>query len=260
MVPRPNGLAMRLLLVADLHYTLPQFDWVHTVAPDFDLVVLAGDHLDISSVVPLAAQTTAVVRHFERLQEHARIVVCSGNHDLDARGPSGEKRAAWLERLRRRGIPTDGQSLELGGALVTICPWWDGPATRAEVAAQIAADAARAQRPWVWLWHAPPEGPLSWTGSRHYGDPELATLVATHRPDVVLCGHIHQAPFRQGGSWAERRDDTWLFNAGRQIGPVPAHVIVDLAARRAEWYSLAGAETVSLEARAAERRPLAAPA
>ena len=37
---------MRLLAVADLHYSLPQFDWVLEVAPDFDVVVLAGDLLE----------------------------------------------------------------------------------------------------------------------------------------------------------------------------------------------------------------------
>jgi Icc-related predicted phosphoesterase len=30
---------MRLLLVADLHYSLPQFDWVLELAADFDVVV-----------------------------------------------------------------------------------------------------------------------------------------------------------------------------------------------------------------------------
>lgn len=266
MVPRLDRPPMRLLLVADLHYTLPQFDWVHAVAPDFDLVVLAGDMLDISSVVPIEAQVTVVVRHLERLQQRARIVVCSGNHDLNGRGSGGEKSALWMAKLRRLGIPTDGQSLDVAGALVTICPWWDGPTTRAEVVAQIAAAAEGAKepkaerRPWIWLYHAPPEGPLSWTGTRHYGDPELASLVTTHRPDVVLCGHIHQAPFRNGGAWAERREDTWLFNAGRQIGPVPAHVIVDLGARCAEWYSLKGNETVSLDAPTGEPRPLEAQA
>ena len=42
--------AMRGLLVSDLHYALKQFDWVHAVADRFDLVVIAGDSLDISSV------------------------------------------------------------------------------------------------------------------------------------------------------------------------------------------------------------------
>ncbi len=34
---------MRILLVSDLHYALPQLDWVVRVGPDFDLVVIAGD-------------------------------------------------------------------------------------------------------------------------------------------------------------------------------------------------------------------------
>ena len=39
---------VRILLVSDLHYTLPQLDWVVRSAPSFDLVVLAGDQLDIA--------------------------------------------------------------------------------------------------------------------------------------------------------------------------------------------------------------------
>ncbi len=44
---------MKLLLVSDLHYALPHFDWVLDQAADFDVVVLAGDQLDLSSAVPL---------------------------------------------------------------------------------------------------------------------------------------------------------------------------------------------------------------
>ena len=39
---------MRILVVSDLHYTLKQLDWVTAVAPDYDLVVIAGDLLDMS--------------------------------------------------------------------------------------------------------------------------------------------------------------------------------------------------------------------
>jgi Icc-related predicted phosphoesterase len=41
---------MRCLLAADLHYSLQQFDWVKEVAEYFDIVVLAGDHLDVASM------------------------------------------------------------------------------------------------------------------------------------------------------------------------------------------------------------------
>ena len=42
---------MRILVVADLHYSLPQYDWLLAEAPRYDLVVIAGDHVDLSSPV-----------------------------------------------------------------------------------------------------------------------------------------------------------------------------------------------------------------
>src|SRR6478609_8392601 len=74
---------MRLLAVADLHYSLPQFDWVLESAPDFDVVVLAGDHLELSSLVDRLAQSVVVRKYFSRLRAVTRLVICSGNHDLD---------------------------------------------------------------------------------------------------------------------------------------------------------------------------------
>jgi Icc-related predicted phosphoesterase len=51
----------------------------------------------------------------------------------------------------------------------------------------------------------------------------------------VLCGHIHEAPFRKDGSWIDRIGDTWLFNAGHQIGDVPARIEIDFGKGRARW-------------------------
>ena len=103
--------------------------------------------------------------------------------------------------------------------------------------------AEQARRPWIWLYHWPPDGsPTCWTGQRHYGDADVTAWIAEHQPDVVLTGHVHQPPFREDGAWADRLGDSWVFNPGRQPGPVPAHVIVDLDEGVAEWWSLAGAE------------------
>ena len=104
---------------------------------------------------------------------------------------------------------------------------------------------------------SPPSGsPTSWNGARHYGDDDLVGWIGEHRPDFVLCGHIHQSPFRNGGSWVDRIGDTWVFNAGRQIGPVPAHVVLDTDAGEAVWNSLAGSERAGLDRPMAEREPL----
>jgi Icc-related predicted phosphoesterase len=88
---------------------------------------------------------------------------------------------------------------------------------------------------------------LSWNGSRHFGDATLSALIARHAPTAVLCGHIHEAPFRRGGSWIDRAGDTWLFNAGRQIGDVPARIEIDFARGHARWISLAGIEERGLQ-------------
>ena len=82
---------MRLLLVSDLHYTLPQLDWVVRVAPGYDLVVVAGESLDVGSAVPLDVQTLVILRYLALLQAAGRVVVSSGNHDLTGPDAAGEQ-------------------------------------------------------------------------------------------------------------------------------------------------------------------------
>jgi len=240
---------MKCLLVSDLHYALKQFDWTAEVASGYDVVVVGGDHLDISGHVDGRAQIVVILKYLQRLTAHTRVIACSGNHDLDSRNGEGEKVARWMDRVRRLGIPTDGDSLMVGDTLFTVCAWWDGPSTRAAVDAQMAGDAGKPKKSWIWVYHSPPEGsPTSWGGNRSYGDADLTGWIETYRPDIVLTGHIHQAPFEAGGSWADRIGQTWVFNAGRQIGPTPTHVAIDLGAREAYWSSLVAHEVVDLDA------------
>ena len=246
---------MRILLVSDLHYTLPQLDWVVRAAPRYDLVVLAGDSLDISSAVALDAQSVVILRYLALLQAATKLAVCSGNHDLTGPDARGEQCALWLAEARAAGVPTDGDSYQIGDTRVTICPWWDGPLGRDTVQTQLAADAARRPARWIWVYHWPPLGsPTCWTGRRHYGDTELGAWIGRFRPDAVLTGHVHEPPFKPQGAWADRIGDSWVFNAGRQIGPVPAHIEIDLGAGSAAWNSMMGSETLGLAESAAPPR------
>lgn len=237
---------MRALLVSDLHYDLRKLDWVLARAGDHDLVTIAGDLLDIGSAVPLDAQIAVVLEHLGRLAERTTVLVCSGNHDLDHRTDIGEKATRWLTEARGSGVVVDGDSTTVGSWLVSACAWWEGPSTLADLEQRLDTAATQRTDRWLWAYHGPPEGPLSWTGSKFYGDPELPRLVDRHRPDLVLCGHIHQAPQVDGGAWHERRGHTWLFNAGHQPGEVPAHVELDLDAGRASWWSATAAGELDL--------------
>jgi Icc-related predicted phosphoesterase len=249
---------MRILVVSDLHYSLRQFDWVVDAAPEFDLVVLAGDHLDISSTVECDAQIVVVLRYLELLSTLLPVVVSSGNHDLTGSDANGEAAALWLDEARSTRVVTDGDSLVLGDTLITVCPWWDGPTGRQAVADQLAADGARRPGRWIWVYHWPPtDSPTSWTGRRHYGDVDLAGWIREHQPDIVLTGHVHEPPFKPDGSWADRIGDTWVFNAGRQIGPTPTRIEIDLASKSALWISLLGTEELSLTDLTPPRRTVA---
>jgi predicted phosphodiesterase len=239
---------MRILLVSDLHYSLPQFDWLVAAAPRFDLVVVAGDCLNIASPVPLDAQSVVVLRYLMMLDEVTGLVVSSGNHDLTGPDDDGEQSALWLSAAHDAGIPTDGDALDFDDTRVTVCPWWDGPMGRADLEAQLARDAERRPARWVWVYHWPPLGsPTCWTGHKDYGDPDLLGWIDRYQPDVVLAGHVHQAAFTEDGSWADRLGDTWVFNAGHQIGKVPARVELDLGAGQARWVSIMGEESCGLD-------------
>ncbi|MCP3988055.1 MAG: phosphohydrolase [Actinomycetia bacterium] len=231
---------MRLLLTSDLHYRLPQLDWVLEQGSAFDVVVLAGDLLDLASAVPLESQIVVLQTYVAKLAETTTVVVCSGNHDLTSRNDHGEKAAGWIEAMGHDAV-VDWSRLDHDGVRITVCPWWDGPITRSEVEAQLEADAEGRPGRWIWIYHFPPdESPVSWTGRRHIGDPDLNAWIARFRPDLVLSGHIHDSPFHDGGSWLATVDDTAVVNAGAQPGPVPPHAIIDSSAGSASWWSAYG--------------------
>lgn len=219
------------------------------MAQNYDVVVVAGDHLDIAGALEGGVQIVVILKYLKRLAERAKLIVSSGNHDLDRRDAAGEKVASWMRQVRLLGISADGDSVAFGDTLVSVCPWWDGPVAKQKLHEQLERDAAKEKKTWIWVYHAPPEGsPTAWTGKRSYGDVALTEWIGAYKPDIVLAGHIHEAPFVRAGSWADRIGETWIFNSGRQIGPVPTHIAIDTEAREAAWFSMEGAELMRLDA------------
>jgi len=238
---------MQILAVADLHYNLPQFDWLLKVAPRYDLVIIAGDLLDGASFVTTNAQMVVVLKYLERLRELKPLMVCSGNHDLNHAYSSGERYSRWVPYARSATAHADNETLEMDGVTFTICPWWDGDIAKHSIDRQLADAAAKRAGPWYWVYHAPPaEAPVAWSGHRHFGDLELAAWIGRYHPDLVFGGHVHEAPFVRGGSWASRVGSTWVFNPGKQIGEVPTHIIVDTDRHAAAWFSFEGAGVLDL--------------
>jgi Icc-related predicted phosphoesterase len=239
---------MRLLSVADIHYHLPQFDWVLERAGEFDVVVLPGDHLQVGGDSPLPAQVVVVRNYLDRLARSTLVLAASGNHDLDGPGAVGEQHAGWLVGAGRPPLYVDGESVDVDGVRFTVCPWWDGPRTRALLEEQLTLAADDRPERWVWVYHSPPAGTrLCTNGTRSFPDPDLAGWIDRWQPDLVFCGHIHQAPWVEGGSWCDRRGRTWVFNPGHQVGPVPSHLVVDLEEGTATWFGIPAEERLQLD-------------
>jgi Icc-related predicted phosphoesterase len=242
-------LAMRCLVVADLHYSLPQFDWLLAAAPEFDLVIFAGDALDIGSAVDFRAQIVVVKKYLSLLSGLTRVILCSGNHDLDERSAEGEKIARWIGEVRELGIACDGDSLVISDTLFTVCPWWDGPRVKSRLEGQLGEAAAQRLRQWIWVHHAPPaNSPTSWGGKRFFGDVELVQWIRDYQPSMVISGHVHQSPFIPDGSWFDRLGTTWVFNTGLQHGRPPVCIVLDLDEGTAYWLAAGEAQCIDLNA------------
>lgn len=232
---------MKMLFVADLHYALKQFDWLLANAADFDPIVIGGDLLDLSSSMEADLQIVVVEKYLNRIREKTRLLISSGNHDGDSRNSADESVAQWIREAKSDGLFVDGDTLELPGAVVTICPWWDGPVSRAELETQLSNEAQKVRRHWVWIHHAPPAGsPVCWTGKAFAGDEALRVWIQRFQPDMVFSGHIHNSPFYADGAWVDRIGKTWVFNPGRQTGERPAYIALDLETMVAEWISIEG--------------------
>ena len=232
---------VRILFVADLHYTLKQFDWLVANAGGYEMVIIGGDLLDLASSLDMDVQIVVMEKYLRRLREKTRLVVSSGNHDGDSRSAADESVALWIAEAKAEGLFVDGDSLDLPEATVTICPWWDGPVSQAELEARLAAQAPKIKGRWIWVHHAPPSGsPVCWTGKKYAGDEVLRGWIERFQPDIVLSGHIHNSPFYKDGAWVDRIGKTWVFNPGKQIGPQPTSITLDLEKMTAEWVSLEG--------------------
>ena len=232
---------MKILYVADLHYSLKQFDWLVANADPYDVVAIGGDLLDVGGLLDPDVQIVVVEKYLRRLRRQTSLLVASGNHDADARNAAGEWFAQWLLKARGKGLFADGDQFSFSKFTLTLCPWWDGPVSRASLEKLLSETASAVAGKWIWVHHAPPDrSPVSWTGRQFAGDKFLREWIRRFGPDLVLSGHIHNAPFYPDGSWIDRIGKTWIFNPGRQIGPCPTSIVFDLDAMTAEWQSIEG--------------------
>lgn len=248
---------MKILLVADLHYSLRQWDWLNETANRFDLVVIAGDLLDIASIVPLEAQIVVVRKYLARLVDQAPLLVSSGNHDVLKVGNDLPRNADWMQDKQGTMYYVDGDNFEQDAHYFSILPWWESDEQRHAIEAQLLTQQAQAEgKRWIWIYHPPPKGSTAaWDGRRDFGDEYLPEWIERFKPEMVLGGHIHNAPFYADGSWIDIVHGAWVFNSGKQIGGTPCFTVIDTSENKAMWLSAAEGEQAQLQS-PLKREPL----
>jgi calcineurin-like phosphoesterase family protein len=117
---------MKLLITADLHFRLHWFRWLIDQAPEFDLVCIAGDLLDMFKSATRLEQAREIAVLVRELADRVPVAVCSGNHDNAGRLVSHDRASLYewfIELGTHRNIITDGSTRKLENLIVTTVPY-----------------------------------------------------------------------------------------------------------------------------------------
>ncbi|MDF1657965.1 MAG: metallophosphoesterase [Verrucomicrobiales bacterium] len=239
---------MKILVVSDIHYSLQQYDWLARESIAYDLVIIAGDLMEMGSIVDLDTQASVVSQYFRRISAVVPLVVCSGNHDL-LKDYEGVRSPEWLEELAILNLTVDHGCYETADLRILSFPWWESDKERDHIAQWLETQArANDTRPVFWVHHAPPRGAkTAWSGKRDLGVKSLVGWIERYKPDIVFSGHVHNAPYyTPEGSWIDRIGETVVINGGRQIGEKPATVELELENGHLVWCGMEGCEEKNL--------------
>ncbi|MDF1823321.1 MAG: metallophosphoesterase [Verrucomicrobiales bacterium] len=239
---------MKILVVSDIHYSLQQYDWLTAKSSTYDLIIIAGDLMELASTVDLDTQASVVSQYFRRISAQVPLVVCSGNHDL-LEDYAGVRSAEWLEDLTIPGLTVDHGSFENEVLRILSFPWWETEEEKRRIESWLENQSNLDDpRPVFWVHHAPPLGAkTSWNGKRDLGDKSLVEWIERYAPDVVFSGHVHNAPYYgPKGSWIDRVGSTVVINGGRQTGARPATVELEFEDGLLTWCGMEGCEERSL--------------
>lgn len=235
----------KILVVSDLHYRLPQFDWLTTQTDSFDLIILAGDMLQLKSTVDPDTQAAVVEEYFRKICGKVPLIVCSGNHDIIDDGTGGRS-AEWLTDLDIPNLTVDWKTYRAGTLHILSLPWWESEEEKARVSKWIRQYTKPTGDTVIWVNHAPAYGTKTgWNRKVDNGDPALRQWIEDHQPEMVLSGHVHNAPYYPEGDWKDRIGQTLVLNGGMTTGEIPATMVYYRPANSLTWTGMEGTEVIS---------------
>ncbi|MDF9827919.1 Icc-related predicted phosphoesterase [Ereboglobus sp. PH5-10] len=215
---------MRILHVADLHFRKEWYEWVASQSDDYDVLVIAGDLLNMLPVeaTPLPQQARVVRDWLQALPKP--VVVCTGNHDVWRGDPlvptDAWAEGGWLQLCKSEKLVVDGQVADFHGERFAAVKW--GESDWPDEASLVVA-------------HAPSAESRVGTDANDVdlGDLAIAQRIVDKRPKYILSGHVHRAR-----DWVAFDGNTYSFNPGCDwLALTPNHIFIDTENRIARWHS-----------------------
>jgi predicted MPP superfamily phosphohydrolase len=228
---------MKLLLTADLHYRIHWFRWLIEQAPDFDLVCIAGDLLDMFKSETRMEQAREIKTLVKELADIVPVAICSGNHDNAGRLISHDRASLYewfIELGAHPNIITDGSTRKLENLIVTTIPYHCSRQEKSIWLDRGSTIRRQTEMPWIVLHHVPAK-----TGAGVSGEElEASELLAAYQPDYFVSGHDHAFPYASGQSWNQKMADSRLLVPGQLLrAPIPNYIKLDTESGQLSWHT-----------------------
>jgi Icc-related predicted phosphoesterase len=172
---------VRLLAFSDLHTDVAQAGHLVELSADADVVVGVGDFASVHEGLP---ETMGVLREIE-----GPVILVPGNNETEDALRQACRGWDSATVLHGSGAEIDGVDFFGLGAGVPVTPWdWSFDLTEDEAAGMLepCPDGA------VLAVHSPPRGHVDMSNGRHLGSESVLRAIEAKRPQIALCGHIHE--------------------------------------------------------------------
>ena len=190
---------MKLLLTADLHFRLDWFRWLLEQAPNYDLICIAGDLLDMFERSPRGNKRVKlpVSSRSWRTLFRSQFVRGTTTMPVDSYRMTGRHcingSLIWAAPKHHYGRCNP----KAGSLILTTIPYHCSKEEKSIWLDRGLTIRRQTGKPWMVLHHVPPK-----TGPGVSGEESEATaLLLAYRPDYFVSGHDHAFPYKSGQCW-----------------------------------------------------------
>jgi hypothetical protein len=243
---------MRLLLTAELGLNPRWFKWLDEEGKNYDMVVVAGDFINVFHSETLNTQILKAKAFLRSLARKTRVAISSGNHDTvdeivaPPRGPV----PSWIAALDSiSALVSDGRTCLIRQQLLVTTLSYISTADRKRCWLAEGAQLRQSTGlPWLVIHHHPP------TFSGTAGPEELSAgnLLKEFGPTLWLAGRFFHQAHPQGFTWMQTIEGSVVLNISQRgtaaetgEAAFPNHIILDMGkgvVRWNPWGSSAGEE------------------